>query len=82
MAYANGKDDFQRVSGVPAFFGSINSGHGGTFNHPGAGWFGEVGVKWLDWRLKDDAGAGRYFRGEDCLLCRDPVWEVKRKNLD
>lgn len=82
IAYANGKDDFERVSGVPAFFGSINSGHGGTFNHPGAGWFGEVAVKWLDWRLKDDAEAGRYFLGEDCVLCRDPIWEVRRKNLD
>ncbi|MFC3077396.1 alpha/beta hydrolase family protein [Phenylobacterium terrae] len=80
VAYANGKDDFERVT-VPAFFGSINSGHGGTFNHPGAGWFGEVGVKWLDWRLKGDAAAARWFVGEDCVLCREPIWEVKRKGL-
>ncbi|MDD3837908.1 MAG: alpha/beta hydrolase [Phenylobacterium sp.] len=81
IAYANGKNDFQRVT-VPAFFGSINSGHGGTFNHPGGGWYGEVGVRWLDWRLKGDAEAGRWFVGEDCVLCRDTIWEVARKNLD
>jgi dienelactone hydrolase len=47
VAYANGKDDFSRITTVPAFFGSIHSGHGGTYDHPGGGWFGEVGVAWL-----------------------------------
>jgi hypothetical protein len=80
VAYPNGKDDFSRVT-VPAFFGSINSGHGGTFSDPGGGWYGEVGVKWLDWRLKGDREAGKWFAGPDCVLCKDPVWEVARKNL-
>jgi hypothetical protein len=82
LAYANGKDDFARLTRVPAFLGSINSGHGGTFDHPGGGWFGEVGVKWLDWRLKGDAEAATWFVGKDCLLCRSPVWEVDRKNMN
>ncbi len=82
IAYANGKDDFARVTTVPAFLGSINSGHGGTFNHPNGGWFAEVGVAWLDWQLKGDAKAATYFEGADCALCRNPIWEVARKNMN
>lgn len=82
LAYGNSIDDFNRVSGVPAFFGSINVGHGGTFRHGGGGWYGEVGLAWLDWHLKDDREAAKYFTGADCKLCRNPIWEVKRKNLD
>lgn len=81
VAYANGKDDFTRVTTVPAFFGSINSGHGGTFSDPGGGWFGEVGVKWLDWQLKGDRKAATWFTGPRCELCKNPIWEVDRKNL-
>ncbi len=82
VAYANGKDDFARVAKVPAFLGSINSGHGGTFNHPGGGWFGEVGVAWLNWRLNGDRAGAKYFEGADCALCRNPIWEVAKKNME
>ncbi len=80
-AYPNGSDDFAKLTTVPAFFGSINSGHGGTYQHPGGGWFGYTAVKWLDWRLKGDAQAAKVFAGPDCELCRNPIWEVKRKNM-
>jgi hypothetical protein len=80
-AYLNGKDDFSRLPKVPAFLGSINSGHGGTYNDPGGGWFGEVGVKWLDWQLKGDKAASKWFVGKDCTLCANAIWEVDRKNL-
>lgn len=81
LAYANGKDDFARLQGVPAFLGSIRSGHGGTYMHPGGGWFGEVGVAWLDWQLKGDREAAAYFEGPDCTLCTNPVWEADKKNM-
>jgi hypothetical protein len=81
VAYANGKDDFSRLTMVPAFLGSIHSGHGGTYMHPGGGWFGEVGVAWLQWRLNGDQNAAKYFEGADCVLCRNPIWEVAKKNI-
>ena len=81
VAYANSKDDFSRVTTVPAFFGSINAGHGGTYRHPGAGWAGEVGVAWLKWQLNGDKEAAKYFEGADCTLCRNPIWEVQKKNM-
>jgi dienelactone hydrolase len=81
LAYANGKDDFSRLKTVPAFLGSIHSGHGGTYMHTGGGWFGEVGVAWLMWRLNGDRQSARYFEGADCVLCKNPIWEVARKNM-
>jgi hypothetical protein len=81
LAYENSKDDFSRVTKVPAFFGSIHVGHGGTYRQPGGGWFGEVGVAWLDWQLKGDKAAAKYFEGADCTLCKNPIWEVSKKNM-
>jgi hypothetical protein len=81
VAYPNAEDDFKRIDHVPVFKGNINVGHGGTFRHPGAGWYGEVGVAWLDWQLKADNRAAKYFEGKDCVLCTNPVWKVEKKNI-
>jgi dienelactone hydrolase len=81
IAYANAEDDFKRIDHVPIFKGNLNVGHGGTFSHPGAGWFGEVGVAWLDWQLKGDKQAAKYFVGKDCKLCTNPIWKIEKKNI-
>jgi dienelactone hydrolase len=81
IAYPQAEDDFKHIN-VPVFKGNLNVGHGGTFRHPGAGWFGEVGVAWLDWQLKGDAQAAKYFVGEDCILCTNPSWRVEKKGID
>jgi dienelactone hydrolase len=81
IAYANAEDDFKRIDKVPAFKANLNVGHGGTYSHPGGGWFGEVGVAWLDWRLKGDKQAAKYFEGADCLLCRNSIWSVEKKGM-
>jgi hypothetical protein len=82
IAYPNAEDDFKRISHVPVFKGNLNVGHGGTFRDPGAGWFGEVGVAWLQWQLKGDVNSAKYFQGADCLLCRSKVWQVEKKNIN
>ncbi|MBB6093795.1 dienelactone hydrolase [Povalibacter uvarum] len=81
IAYPNAEDDFKRIATVAAFKGNLNVGHGGTFRHPGAGWFGEVGVAWLDWQLKGDQTAARYFVGTDCTLCTNPIWAIEKKGI-
>lgn len=81
IAYPNAEDDFKRITTVPAFKANLNVGHGGTFRHPGAGWFGEVGVAWLDWQLKGDGQAARYFVDKDCRLCTNPIWTVEKKGI-
>ncbi len=43
---------------------------------------GEAAIAWLDWRLKGDAKAAKWFAGKDCGLCRDARWTVKARGLD
>jgi dienelactone hydrolase len=81
IAYANAEDDFTRINHVPIFNGNFNVGHGGTFWNENGGLWAQMGVYWLDWQLKGDRAAGRWFSGKDCVLCRDAKWVVKRKKL-
>lgn len=81
IAYANAMDDVARIEHVPLFFGSIDVGHGGTFEEPNGGEFGRVGVAWLQWQLMDDQTAGALFAGTDCGLSTDPRWQVIKKQM-
>ena len=81
VAYPNAEDDFARITRVPVLKANLNVGHGGTFRDPGAGWFGEVGVAWLDWQLKGNADAATYFVGSACKLCTNPIWNVQKKGI-
>ena len=47
VAYPNAEADFKRIEGVPVLKANINTGHMGTFAHPGGGWFAEVASAWL-----------------------------------
>ncbi len=79
IAYANGMDDFNRISLVPVAAANIDRGHGGTFSDTNGGSAAQVAVKWLDWQLRGDRQAALYFIGPDCGLCRDPDWTLDRK---
>jgi hypothetical protein len=81
-AYVNAIDDVSRINGPPVFLGWINVGHGGTYNQPGGGWFGQVGVAWLEWRLNGDEEAAKLFVGPTCGLCVDPTWHVQKKGME
>ncbi|WP_174533122.1 cellulose binding domain-containing protein [Micromonospora chalcea] len=81
IAYPNAMDDWGKLpSGLPAFMGNLNVGHGGTYDQPNGGEFGRVAVLYLKWRLKGDLSAGANFVGPDCGLCRTQ-WTVQQKNL-
>ena len=82
MAHANAVDDVGRIEDVPVFFGSIPVGHPGTMQQLNGGSNARVAKAWLDWHLRGDESAARVFVGEDCLLCQDPNWTIKRKNMD
>lgn len=81
IAYAAGMDDFNRIAHVPAAAANIDKGHGGTYWEPNGGVAAQVVVKWLDWRLRGDAAAGRMFTGPDCGLCRDTAWRLQTKGM-
>jgi len=81
IAYPNGMDDFERIDHLPVMAASLDVGHGGTFNRPAGGEWALVGTAWLDWQLKQDANAARFFTGPDCRLCVLPEWTIRRKNF-
>jgi hypothetical protein len=81
IAYANGMDDVARISHVPVFAANLAVGHGGTFQLENGGDWARLGVAWLDWQLKKDAKAARWFVGKDCGLCTNADWKITRKQF-
>jgi len=81
IAFQNGMDDFSRIERVPVMVANLDVGHGGTFIQPNGGSAAALAVKWLDWQLKRDAQAAKYFTGKDCGICKDPAWKVQSKRL-
>lgn len=82
IAWANGTDDFARIGHVPAALVSLPVGHGGTYNEPMGGKAASIVVDWLQWQLRDDAGAARTFLGANCRLCTSKEVELRRKGMD
>ena len=84
IALENAKDDFSRITKVPAFL-AIKSGaehHDATYQEPNAGDYGVYGTAWLKWQLKGDKEAARVFSGKDCVFCKDTRWSVQKKSIE
>ncbi|WEK46291.1 MAG: alpha/beta hydrolase-fold protein [Candidatus Andeanibacterium colombiense] len=81
IAWANGRDDFQRINHVPVIMVALPVGHGGTYFDPHGGAAAAISVDWLEWQLRHDATAGRSFLGENCRLCGVPGWSIERKGF-
>lgn len=79
IAYANGMDDFERITHIPVAIVNLPVGHGGTFNQPFGGAAASITVDWLDWRLRGDEAAGRTFSGDNCRLCLVSAWSYQHK---
>jgi hypothetical protein len=81
IAYPNAVDDFERIDHVPVMLANLPVGHGGTFRLVDGGDWARVGTAWLDWHLKGDAQAARWFVGNGCRLCTTYGWSVQRKQF-
>ena len=81
IAYANGMDDFKRVTHVPIAMANLPVGHGGTFSAPNGGAAASVAVSWINWQLRGDAESAGRFVAEDCGLCQDMRWSLERKQF-
>ncbi len=81
VAYRIGMEDFRLISHVPAAVANLPVGHGGTFEDPHGGAAAELAVRWLNWQLRGDKEAARYFTGNDCGLCRDTRWTFERRQF-
>lgn len=82
VAFPNGSDDYAKIDHVPAMLVNLNVGHGGTFHDANGGRVTQVDVAWLDWQLRGDKTAAKWFTGKDCGLCTDPQWKVERKKIE
>jgi hypothetical protein len=86
ILYGGATADIALYESAPLFWASLDiqsqDPHAGTFREKNGGAFGAAGVAWLEWRLNGDARAARMFEGADCTLCKDPRWEVRKKNMD
>lgn len=75
-------DDYSRIEHVPVMVASLGTaGHEGTFRQENGGVAATVAVHWLEWQLRGSEEAAKTFIGEDCLLCTDANWTVKRKGF-
>lgn len=81
IAYSNAVDDFERIGHLPVMLASLPVGHGGTFRLVNGGDWARVGTAWLDWQLKGNAQAARWFVGPGCRLCTTYGWTVQRKQF-
>jgi dienelactone hydrolase len=81
IAYANGTDDVKRITHVPVALVNLPFGHGGTYARPMGGAAAGIVVDWLEWQLRDNAGAGRTFVGANCRLCVNPEATIELRNF-
>ena len=81
IAYANGMDDFARITHVPVAVANLPVGHGGTYFEPNGGAAASVAVSWFDWQLRGDLKSAERFVGEKCGLCEDARWTLQRKQF-
>ena len=78
IAYANGMDDFKRISHVPALAANLPVGHGGTYNQPHGGEFAIVARAWLDWQLKGNKEASKMFVGDNPGILQRENWTLEK----
>jgi hypothetical protein len=82
IAYKNSEIDYQQIDGIPLFNANLdNAGQNGSLSQPFGGKMAQAARLWLQWQLKGDREAGKAFVGPDCMLCKDPNWVVKKKNM-
>ena len=77
IAYENGMDDFRRIKHVPAYAANLPVGHGGTYRQNHGGEFSVAARAWLDWQLKGDTAAARYFQGDKPRLTQREGWTLE-----
>ena len=80
IAYENGMDDFHRIGHVPAWAANLPVGHGGTYRERHGGEFSIAALAWLDWQLKGDTAAARFFQGDRPRLTERRGWTVEQND--
>lgn len=80
IAYTNAEADWQALQelDLTAINANLDVGHGATYSQPNGGPFALGPLAWLQWQLEDDPAARAMFFGEECGLCTDSDWHLRR----
>lgn len=80
IAYSNAEADWQALQELDlvAINANLDVGHGATYNQPDGGPFAVGPLAWLQWHLKGDPAARAMFVGDECGLCVDSDWQLRR----
>lgn len=82
VAYSNGTRDFAHLPAtLPAFLGSSDTGHFGTYFQPHGGMYAAVLGDWIRWHIAADTHAAATFVGPRCGVCVTPGWTVVKHNI-
>ena len=83
VAYPGSMDDFNNITKAPIFHAwRTGMTHLGTYRQYLGGELAPIATAWLDWQLKGDQTAAKWFKGADCKLCKDTNWHVDKKKID
>ena len=78
IAYNNGMDDYHRINHVQAIAINYPVGHGGTYRQAHGGEFRFPASAWLNWQLKGDQEAAKWFTGNSPLLLQRKGWTMEK----
>ncbi len=81
VAYNNAEIDFARINHVPVASVNFPVGHAGTYGQPEGGVAGKVALMWLDWQLKGNKDAARFFLDRKYREKNYPDCDFKAKSL-
>jgi len=82
MGYLNSKKDYDLLpSGLPAYWASLDTGHGGTFSATNGGKFGKAAVAYLQWQFRGNTTSQAILQNAKAAgsLVSDN-WNVTYKN--
>ncbi|MBQ9172843.1 MAG: hypothetical protein IJV54_09365 [Bacteroidales bacterium] len=80
IAYVNGKDDFEKIQGVPVAFSNYPAGHMGTFFDEHGGEFARMAIMWLEYRIRGNKQYGQVFKS-GTLPAEMKLWTLETKNF-
>jgi dienelactone hydrolase len=86
IAYWGGIKGFEALRDnnvkTPVFYGwRVNMVHMGTYRQTNGGEMAPLAEAWLDWRLKGDQTAAKWFTGAKCGLCTNTHYHIDRLNI-
>ncbi|MFM5931440.1 MAG: hypothetical protein ACKOPQ_11065 [Novosphingobium sp.] len=81
VAYENGQANFDLLTKAPVLLADADFGHRATYFEKDGGLYGTVVRDWLNWKINASSLAAARFTGENCGLCTDKRWRLRRRGI-